>query len=125
MRQSAEDVHTMAREDTTVREGIDTARDEAALGLSEARHAVVALAAGGVCGLLALLSAHSTLVRGLERVWAPEKVTGALTVVYASGASVLVHYGSKRMRVARAASHKALHSSVDVVRHVVDELKDA
>ncbi|MER7110303.1 phage holin family protein [Streptomyces sp. NPDC000229] len=125
MEQSVQDVHHTVGEETTVREDIETAREEAALGLSEARHGVAALAAGGACGLLALWSAHSTLVRALERVWAPQRVTGALTVVYASGASVLVHYGSKRMRVARTASREALHSSVDVVRQVVDELKDA
>ncbi|MFF8833395.1 phage holin family protein [Streptomyces sp. NPDC015131] len=124
MEQSVQDVHTLVREDTTVREDIEAAREEAALGLSEARHGAVALAAGGACGLLALWSAHSAIVRGLERVWAPERVAGALAVAYASGASVLVHYGSKRVRVARTASREALSSSADAVRHLVDELKD-
>ncbi|WP_107417982.1 phage holin family protein [Streptomyces sp. CB03238] len=113
-----QDIHTAVRED------MDNAYEEAALGVAQARQGAVALAAGGACGLLALWSAHTTLLRGLERVWEPQRVAGALTLLYASGASVLVHYGSKRLRVARGASSEALHSSLDVVRHVVDELKE-
>ncbi|MFF8288590.1 phage holin family protein [Streptomyces sp. NPDC016309] len=119
MEQSVPDVHTSLRED------IDTAREEAALGVAEARHGMAALAAGGACGLLALWSAHQVLLRGLERVWRPGPAAGALTVVYASGASALLHYGSKRLRVAQDASREAVHASVDVVRHVVEELKDS
>ncbi|MDN3293321.1 phage holin family protein [Streptomyces ficellus] len=109
---------------TVVREEMDNARQEAALGLSEARRGAVALAAGGACGLLALWSAHTTLLRHLERAWEPQRVTGVLTVVYASGASALVRYGSRKLGVARSASGEALHSSLDVVRHVADELRD-
>ncbi|MET9800864.1 hypothetical protein [Streptomyces sp. NPDC006368] len=104
---------------------MDDVWEEAALGVEEARQGILTLAAGGACGLLAVVSAHTALLRALERVCDPRRAAGALTLAYASGASVLVHYGSKRLRVARAASREALHSSLDVVRHVADELKDA
>ncbi|MFI6104867.1 phage holin family protein [Streptomyces sp. NPDC051310] len=118
MQSSSQDVHTVVREE------LDHAREEAAFGVSEAGQGVAVLAAGGACGLLALLSAHTTLLRGLERVWDPQKVAGVLTLAYASGASVLLLRGSKKLRAARAASREALHSSLDVARLVAEELKD-
>ncbi|MEV3993532.1 phage holin family protein [Streptomyces sp. NPDC049837] len=118
MQSSAQDDHI------EVREELDHAREAAAHGFSEAGQGVAALAAGGACGLLALWSAHTTLLRVLERVWEPRKVTGALTLAYASGACALLHHGSKRLRAARTESRDALRASVEVVRYVADELKD-
>ncbi|MEU9982939.1 phage holin family protein [Streptomyces sp. NPDC050856] len=114
-----QDVHTVMREE------MGNAREEATLSLTEAQRGIVALTAGGAFGVLAMWSAHTTLLRGLERVWDPQRVAGVLTLAYASGASALFHYGSKRLRVARGASREVLHSSMNVVRQVADEIADA
>ncbi|MEE1752837.1 phage holin family protein [Streptomyces sp. SP18CS02] len=106
-----------------VREDMEYVKEEAGLILSEARQGAAALAAGGACGLLALWSGHTALLRRLEQIWPSHRVAGALALAYAGGASALSTYGLRKARQARAASRETVLASRDMVEHIADELK--
>ncbi|MFF8386912.1 phage holin family protein [Streptomyces kanasensis] len=90
--------------------------------VTEGRGGLSALAAGGACGLLATLTAHSAIQQRLSRAWSPEVAAGVLTLAYATGASALVRYGRTRLRRAREASRETVDLSRETVVRTVDEL---
>ncbi|WP_051823590.1 phage holin family protein [Streptomyces sp. NRRL S-1448] len=94
---------------TLVRAELERARMELTETARETGRGSLALTAGGVCALLALLSAHEAVLRAAERHWPPPQ--RAATVVglgYASGAAAFASFGCWRLRKARAASREAL-----------------
>ncbi|MEV4947071.1 phage holin family protein [Streptomyces sp. NPDC053755] len=107
-----------------VREDVDQVKAEWVAAVSEGRRGTAALGAGGVLGVLALLAAHESAVRALERVWPAQRAAGALAAVYGIGAATFAGYGYERLRRARAASREALAVSLDTVKDVADELAD-
>ena len=70
--------------------------------------ALVAAAEAGVCGLLALWSAHETALRSLEAVLPPARAAAVLTVAYAAGGTALVCVGRAKMRGAGRVSHEVI-----------------
>ncbi|NKY15637.1 phage holin family protein [Streptomyces somaliensis] len=120
MPDSAENVVAVVVEEAMgVREELGGTVTEAVVGT---RDGLSAVAAGGACGLLAALTAHSALQERLARAWSPGAAAGVLALVYASGASVLLRYGRTRLRRAREASHQALEVSREAVVRTADEL---
>ncbi|MFD3536767.1 phage holin family protein [Streptomyces sp. NPDC058664] len=105
-----------------VREDLDQVRAELTAAASEGRRGTAALGAGGVLGALAVLAAHESAVRALERVWPARRAAGALAAAYGVGAAAFAGYGYGRLRRARAASREALAGSLDAVKEVADEL---
>ncbi|MFE1578351.1 hypothetical protein [Streptomyces fradiae] len=120
MPESAENVVAVVVEEAMgVREELGDAVAEAVDGT---RGGVSALAAGGACGLLAVLTAHTALRDRLARTWSPELAAGALALTYAGGAMALVRYGRTRLRLAREASREAVEVSREAVARTVDEI---
>ncbi|MFV2120084.1 hypothetical protein ACE14D_17240 [Streptomyces sp. Act-28] len=120
MPDSAEDVvAVVVGEATNAREESGGAVKEAVAG---ARGGLSAVAAGGVCGLLAALTAHSALQDRMARAWSPEIAAGVLALGYATGASVLLRCGRARLRRAREASREVLEVSRDAVVRTADEM---
>ncbi|URM88768.1 hypothetical protein LUW75_00615 [Streptomyces sp. MRC013] len=120
MPDSAENVvAVVVGEAMSVREELGGTVGEAVTGT---RDGLSAIAAGGACGLLAALTAHSALQERLARAWSPGAAAGVLALAYASGASMLLRYGRARLRRAREASHEALEVSREAVVRTADEL---
>lgn len=65
-------------------------------------------AGAGVCGLLALCAAHSTLLRALEHTMPRGRAAATLTALYAAAAAGLGVAGRERLRAAGLASGRAL-----------------
>ena len=66
------------------------------------------LGAAGVCGLLALWSAHETALRALERPLPGARASAVLGCAYATGAATLGLAARNRVRAAVDASTEAL-----------------
>lgn len=90
-----------------VRQEIRAARGEALAMLRQAGMGSGLLAGAGVCGVLALGSAHQTVSRALERVMGPVGAGAALTTGYATSAGVLAVAGRNRLRDAGTTSGDA------------------
>ncbi|MCS0636881.1 phage holin family protein [Streptomyces sp. LP05-1] len=107
-------------------EEVQNVREELGLtvadAVTETRNGVSAMAAGGACGLLAMLSAHTVLQDRLARVLPEPLAAGALSLVYAGGATALFRYGRTRFRRAREASRETVELSRETVERAVDEL---
>ncbi|PRH81118.1 hypothetical protein C6N75_00520 [Streptomyces solincola] len=120
MPDSAQDVVAMVVEEaTSAREELG---DTVAEAVGETRGGLSAIAAGGACGLLAALTAHTAIQQRLAKAWSPELAAGALTLAYATGASALFRYGQVRLRRAREASRETLEVSRDTFARTVDAL---
>ncbi|MEU0600174.1 phage holin family protein [Streptomyces sp. NPDC006393] len=65
-------------------------------------------AGAGVCGLLALCSAHETALRGLEAVMPRVRAAAVLTGVYGCGAAALALAACNRMNAAADATADTL-----------------
>ncbi|MEU6486586.1 phage holin family protein [Streptomyces sp. NPDC046887] len=120
MPDSAQDVVAVVVEEAmSAREELGETVAEA---VEETRGGLSAIAAGGACGLLAALTAHSAIQQRLAKAWSPELAAGALTLAYATGASALFRYGQVRLRRAREASRDTLEVTRDTVARTVEEI---
>lgn len=91
-----------------VRQQLRDARAELTATIRRGGLGTVLLAGAGVCGTLAVWSAHETALRALETVLPKPWAAGSLTVGYAVGAGVLAAYGRDRIKAAAGASGQAL-----------------
>lgn len=91
-----------------LREELDRIRGEMTAALRRAGLGGAALAGAGVCGVLALWSAHETALRSLEAVLPPARAAAVLTAAYAAGGTALVCVGRAKMRGAGRASHEVM-----------------
>ncbi|MFE0328982.1 phage holin family protein [Streptomyces sp. NPDC003753] len=73
------------------------------------------LGAAGVCGLLALWSAHETALRALEPALPGARASAVLTCAYATGAATLGVAARNRVRAAGQASADALDRAREAV----------
>jgi hypothetical protein len=73
------------------------------------------LGAAGVCGLLALWSAHETALRALERALPGARAPAVLGCLYATGAAALGLAARDRVRAAVEASADALDQAREAV----------
>ena len=76
------------------------------------------LGAAGVCGLLALWSAHETALRVLEPVLPGARASAVLGCAYATGAATLCLAARNRVRAAVEASADALDHAHEAVPRV-------
>lgn len=91
-----------------LRAEIERVRDEMTGALRRAGLGTAALAGAGVCGVLALWSAHEALLRSLEKVLPPPRAAAVLTVAYGAKGAALAWFGRSKLRGAGRASHEAL-----------------
>ncbi|MEU6061226.1 phage holin family protein [Streptomyces sp. NPDC047097] len=123
MADSAQDVVAVVVEEAmSAREELGETVAEA---VEETRGGLSAIAAGGACGLLAALTAHSAVQQRLAKAWSPELAAGALTLAYATGATALFRYGQVRLRRAREASRDTLEVTRDTVARTVEEIANS
>ncbi|MCK8677666.1 phage holin family protein [Streptomyces lichenis] len=123
MPDSAQDVVAVVVEEAmSAREELGETVAEA---VEETRGGLSAIAAGGACGLLAALTAHSAVQQRLAKAWSPELAAGALTLAYATGATALFRYGQVRLRRAREASRDTLEVTRDTVARTVEEIANS
>ncbi|MFF8596881.1 phage holin family protein [Streptomyces sp. NPDC015220] len=73
-------------------------------------------AGAGVCGILALWTAHETVLRALESVMPRGRAAAVLTCVYGSGAAVLALAARDRVSSAAEAAADALDREADDLR---------
>jgi hypothetical protein len=91
-----------------VREQVRGMREEFTARAAEAGVGAGLLAAGGVCGMFALCSAHQTALRALESALPRTRAVAALTLGYGVAATALTVAGLKKVRETTAASGEAL-----------------
>lgn len=89
-------------EDTAlfVREEVARLRGEVLDSARRAGLGTAALAAAGVCGVLALHAGSVTALRALEAMLPSGRAALVLTTIYATAAGVLTVYGLSRLRAA-------------------------
>ncbi|MFD8542906.1 phage holin family protein [Streptomyces sp. NPDC059649] len=94
---------------TLVRAELDRARYELTETARETGLGSLALTAGGVCAVLALLSAHEAVLRAVEQRWPPpQRAAATVALGYASAGAAFASFGCRRLQKARAASREAL-----------------
>ncbi|WP_306187293.1 MULTISPECIES: phage holin family protein [unclassified Streptomyces] len=88
-------------------------RDDLMAGLRRFGVGGALFAGAGVCGLLALCSAHETALRGLEAVMPRGRAAAVLTCVYGCGAAVLTRAACNRVNAAAEAAADALEKGAE------------
>lgn len=96
-----------------VRQEVERLREAATSVIRRGGLGTAAVAGAGVCGVLALCSAHQSVLRALERTMSPQGAAAVLTAVYAAGAGALSVIGAGKLREAARASNNALRQTGD------------
>jgi hypothetical protein len=98
----AQDTAELARRE------IRAVQEEAMTALKRFGAGGALLAGAGTCGVLALWSAHETLLRGLESVMPRGRAAALLTFGYATAAAALAVAARERVRAAAEATAGAM-----------------
>ncbi|GAA2905287.1 phage holin family protein [Streptomyces mexicanus] len=95
------------------RDEVRAMRDDLLAGVRRFGAGGALFAGAGLCGVLALWSAHQTVLRGLEAVLPRARAAAALTGVYGSCAALLALAGRNRVKAAAAVTADALEKQAD------------
>ncbi|MFI2646031.1 phage holin family protein [Streptomyces sp. NPDC018610] len=91
-------------------------RGDLMAGLRESAAGGALFAGAGVCGILALCTAHETVLRALESVMPRGRAAALLTCFYGSGAVVLALAARDRVGAAADVTAEALEKEADDIR---------
>lgn len=103
----ADDAVRRLSEDTAlfVREEIARLRGELLESARRAGLGTAALAAAGVCGVLAMHTGSVTALRALETMFPPGRAALVLTMIYVAAGGAMTIYGLNKLRTAGLLPH--------------------
>lgn len=119
---SAGDAASRLTRDTAelIRAELDRARDELIATARRTGVATAMLGSGGVCGVLALATGTTAMLRLFEKAMPPTRAAILLSTLYAGAGAGLAVAGVRRLQAARAAATAAMATADDDVRHARD-----